>query len=101
MIIINNTKYSCMSCVKGHRSSRCTHSNRPLVPIRRKGRPATQCETCRELRRTRHIHIKCLCKPVEVGTPRWLHEISTDCNKDFKACQRNKSVMSIERISNP
>ncbi|KAH8554761.1 hypothetical protein BGW37DRAFT_420661, partial [Umbelopsis sp. PMI_123] len=52
---------------QGHRSSRCTHSNRALLPIRRKGRPATQCEACREKRKTRHIHIKCLCKDNERG----------------------------------
>ncbi|KAL1923848.1 uncharacterized protein VTP21DRAFT_8828 [Calcarisporiella thermophila] len=45
----------------GHRSSQCHHSDRPLYEIRKKGRPVSQCSQCRELRKTRHAHVKCLC----------------------------------------
>ncbi|CDH55116.1 predicted protein [Lichtheimia corymbifera JMRC:FSU:9682] len=62
MIVINGTKYSCKSCIRGHRSSRCHHTDRLLVQVRKKGRPITQCERCREQREKHSIHQKCSCK---------------------------------------
>jgi hypothetical protein len=53
------------SCIKGHRSSGCKHNDRPLFEVKRKGRPITQCEHCRELRKTKQVHVKCMCE----GTP--------------------------------
>ncbi|KAG2217182.1 hypothetical protein INT45_013194 [Circinella minor] len=55
-------KYSCQTCIKGHRSTKCTHHNRQLFEIKPKGRPVSQCETCRELRKSKRIHVKCTCK---------------------------------------
>lgn len=40
MIIFNGEKYSCVSCIRGHRSSTCKHSDRMLVKVRTRGRPA-------------------------------------------------------------
>ncbi|KAI7886127.1 copper-fist-domain-containing protein [Lichtheimia hyalospora FSU 10163] len=54
-------KYACTTCIKGHRSSKCEHTHRSLVEIKRKGRPVTQCNTCRELRVKKKMHIKCSC----------------------------------------
>jgi hypothetical protein len=51
------------SCIKGHRSSSCHHSDRPLFEIKRKGRPVSQCDKCRELRQLKRVHTKCLCTP--------------------------------------
>lgn len=39
MILIESTKYSCMECIRGHRSSLCRHHSRPLLQVRSKGRP--------------------------------------------------------------
>lgn len=39
MILIDNTKYSCIECIRGHRSSLCRHHTRPLLQVRSKGRP--------------------------------------------------------------
>ena len=50
------------ACIKGHRSSSCKHTDRPLFEIKKKGRPVTQCEHCRELRKTKQVHVKCLCE---------------------------------------
>jgi hypothetical protein len=50
------------TCIKGHRSSSCKHTDRPLFEIKKKGRPVTQCEHCRELRKTKQVHVKCLCE---------------------------------------
>jgi hypothetical protein len=56
------------TCIKGHRSSACKHTDRPLFEIKKKGRPVTQCEHCRELRKTKQVHVKCLCESKEDGT---------------------------------
>ncbi|KAI8381311.1 copper fist DNA binding domain-containing protein [Radiomyces spectabilis] len=61
MIIIDNVKYACITCIKGHRSSQCTHKDRQLLPIRPKGRPVSQCERCREQRLSSKVHQKCVC----------------------------------------
>ncbi|ORE11825.1 hypothetical protein CU097_010723 [Rhizopus azygosporus] len=61
MIIINNIKYACEKCIQGHRSSRCDHRERKLVAVRKKGRPISQCDSCREKRKIKQIHQKCEC----------------------------------------
>ncbi|KAH8552841.1 copper fist DNA binding domain-containing protein [Umbelopsis sp. PMI_123] len=61
-------KYSCEKCIKGHRTSGCKHSNSPLFEIKKKGRPSTQCEQCRELRKTKHMHVKCICHGRQPGS---------------------------------
>ncbi|CAG8598459.1 13868_t:CDS:2 [Ambispora leptoticha] len=55
MVFINGVKYACVTCIKGHRSTACHHSDRPLQAIKRKGRPITQCAHCRELRKTQKL----------------------------------------------
>ncbi|KAH9847001.1 hypothetical protein C2E23DRAFT_533156 [Lenzites betulinus] len=65
MVLVGEKKYACETCIKGHRSSSCKHTDRPLFEIKKKGRPVTQCEHCRELRKTRQIHVKCVCESKE------------------------------------
>ncbi|KAI9460186.1 hypothetical protein BJY52DRAFT_1118201 [Lactarius psammicola] len=60
-VFINSQKFACESCIKGHRSSSCTHTERPLYEIKKKGRPVSQCERCRQLRNTKRVHSKCTC----------------------------------------
>lgn len=40
MITYNGDKYSCVSCIRGHRAPACRHTNRMLVKVRTRGRPA-------------------------------------------------------------
>lgn len=54
-------KFACLTCIRGHRSSKCNHPNRKLFEIKKKGRPVSQCDNCRQLRKTKQIHIKCIC----------------------------------------
>ncbi|EED78283.1 predicted protein [Postia placenta Mad-698-R] len=61
MVYLADKKYACETCIKGHRSSQCKHTDRPLFEIKRKGRPVTQCDHCRELRKTKQVHVKCMC----------------------------------------
>ncbi|KAL0256668.1 transcriptional activator haa1 [Diplodia seriata] len=61
MPIVNGEKYACESCIKGHRVSGCTHSDRPLKHINPKGRPVKQCEHCQKARKTKSHHARCDC----------------------------------------
>ncbi|TFY54698.1 hypothetical protein EVJ58_g8706 [Rhodofomes roseus] len=58
MVFVGDKKYACETCVKGHRSSTCKHTDRPLYEVKKKGRPVTQCEHCRELRKIKQVHVK-------------------------------------------
>ena len=62
MIIKNNIKYACEPCIKGHRVASCDHSDRPLIEIKRKGRPSTACFHCKELRLVRNVNPSGSCK---------------------------------------
>ncbi|KAL1747331.1 hypothetical protein HDZ31DRAFT_61388 [Schizophyllum fasciatum] len=72
MPFVNNKKYACESCIKGHRSSNCHHTDRPLFEVKKKGRPVSQCPKCRELRKTRKLHSKCSCAPGDAPEARTL-----------------------------
>ncbi|GAA5937496.1 copper fist DNA-binding domain-containing protein [Sporobolomyces koalae] len=61
MVLVDGVKYACQACIKGHRSSKCTHTDRELTEIKKKGRPTSQCTHCRQLRKTRSVHGKCEC----------------------------------------
>ncbi|KAH8833770.1 copper fist DNA binding domain-containing protein [Flagelloscypha sp. PMI_526] len=61
MLSANGRKLACEKCIKGHRSSSCRHTDRELLEIKPKGRPQTQCDHCRELRKVKQIHVKCEC----------------------------------------
>ncbi|KAF9455318.1 hypothetical protein BDZ94DRAFT_1205886 [Collybia nuda] len=63
MVYVNSKKFACESCIKGHRSSSCHHTDRPLFEIKKKGRPVSQCDKCRELRQSKRVHSKCTCSP--------------------------------------
>lgn len=69
MIFVNDKKYACETCIKGHRSSSCQHTERALFEIKKKGRPVTQCDHCRELRKTKQVHVRCSCDAKPDSTP--------------------------------
>ncbi|KAL7326839.1 hypothetical protein PS15p_209114 [Mucor circinelloides] len=66
-MLINGEKWACETCIKGHRATHCKHTDRKLISIKKKGRPATQCKRCRELRVLRQLHVKCDCDDSGVG----------------------------------
>lgn len=39
MIVFEGEKYACLPCIRGHRSSTCNHCERPLLQVRKRGRP--------------------------------------------------------------
>jgi hypothetical protein len=61
MPVIDGEKWACASCIKGHRVSGCTHTDRELHHINPKGRPVKQCEHCRGARKSKSHHAKCEC----------------------------------------
>ncbi|KAJ6064316.1 hypothetical protein N7499_012996 [Penicillium canescens] len=36
-------KWSCSSCIRGHRSTKCIHYDRPMKRVPKTGRPLTNC----------------------------------------------------------
>lgn len=67
MVYVNSKKFACESCIKGHRSSSCHHTDRPLFEIKKKGRPISQCQKCRDLRKSKRVHSKCTCNDKDDG----------------------------------
>ncbi|GAA95413.1 uncharacterized protein L969DRAFT_70779 [Mixia osmundae IAM 14324] len=61
-MLVDGVKVACESCIKGHRSTTCTHKDRNLVEVKRKGRPPSQCPQCRTLRVLKGSHSKCNCR---------------------------------------
>ena len=93
MIIIDNIKYACQKCIKGHRSSRCDHTERSLVIVKRKGRPISQCDECREQRLKRHIHQKCVCP--KISKKKYLTNTTSNTTKNLNT---SRHIMSIEAL---
>ncbi|KAH7349570.1 hypothetical protein B0T11DRAFT_358546 [Plectosphaerella cucumerina] len=60
-MLIDGEKWACEACVRGHRVSNCQHADRPLQHINKKGRPVSQCQHCRSMRKSRAAHVKCDC----------------------------------------
>ncbi|KAH9827825.1 Copper resistance protein [Teratosphaeria destructans] len=61
VIKADGSKWACQSCLKGHRVSGCTHTDRELTLVPKKGRPVTQCQHCRQERKKRSAHVGCDC----------------------------------------
>ena len=59
VVIREGIKYACNSCLSGHRTSKCGHSDRELIEIKKKGRPNSSCEICAGLRLKNSKHVRC------------------------------------------
>ncbi|KAI8972366.1 copper fist DNA binding domain-containing protein [Pilobolus umbonatus] len=75
-MLIHGEKWACETCIKGHRATHCQHNDRHLVLIKKKGRPSTQCEKCRELRVVRQLHVKCECEVKKTSIHRKKENVS-------------------------
>ncbi|ODV77824.1 uncharacterized protein CANTADRAFT_22943 [Suhomyces tanzawaensis NRRL Y-17324] len=80
MVLINGVKYACERCIRGHRVTTCTHTDQPLTMIKPKGRPATQCQHCRDQRKMKNLHTSCTCG--KKGKPAGSHLASCLCHKN-------------------
>ncbi|KAF3137347.1 hypothetical protein TWF569_009278 [Orbilia oligospora] len=61
MPILNGVKFACEPCMRGHRSSKCTHSDRILIKVRKPGRPLSSCP---------HEAGTCSCEIASVAIPK-------------------------------
>lgn len=63
MIIIDGVKYACERCIRGHRVTKCSHSDGPLVVIKPKGRPSTVCDYCKLMKKNHNANPtgSCVC----------------------------------------
>ncbi|GME74398.1 unnamed protein product [Ambrosiozyma monospora] len=78
MVLINGVKYACERCIRGHRVTTCTHTDQPLLMIKPKGRPSTQCAHCQEQRKLKNAHTACTCR--KKGDPKLKdHEVGCAC----------------------
>lgn len=106
---------SCESCLRGHRASSCSHTRRNLVPVRRKGRPSSQCEVCKSKRAVGNFHGKCQCdslstpsarsssiagsvSPIEASDAQFKNYFSSDA---LFAMGSGRSKLSLEALMNP
>ncbi|KAF2203580.1 hypothetical protein GQ43DRAFT_454346 [Delitschia confertaspora ATCC 74209] len=91
MPVIDGEKWACASCIKGHRVSGCTHTDRELHHINPKGRPVKQCEHCRGARKSKSHHAKCECGDKK----------DKDKSKDKVDAKGEKLAgLSVEEVSN-
>lgn len=95
MVLLNGVKYACERCIRGHRVSSCTHTDKPLTMIKPKGRPASQCPHCREQRKLKNTHSSCSCgkKGKSPGT----HLASCLCHKNSHCTCPTKEKKAVAR----
>ncbi|ANB12568.1 Haa1p [Sugiyamaella lignohabitans] len=101
MVLIDGVKYACERCIRGHRVSTCNHTDVQLIPIKPKGRPTSQCSHCREARKARALHTKCLCGAGSGAGKSHAHAPTCPCNIDPSQCTclKNKRARSVSTSS--
>ncbi|PHH66546.1 hypothetical protein CDD81_7021 [Ophiocordyceps australis] len=102
-MLINGEKFACEACVRGHRVSNCQHSDRPLQHINKKGRPVSQCQHCRTLRKSRSAHVKCDCgektsKCAHLQQPVQGHKETCCCNHGGRCTCAHKKETSLGTV---
>ncbi len=91
MVVIDGMKYACERCIRGHRVTTCTHVDLPLFQIKPKGRPASQCQHCRDSRKSRSLHANCSCGKKGNNSTCDCHS-SGQCSCGPKRKQRSSSI---------
>ncbi|KLU92176.1 hypothetical protein MAPG_11122 [Magnaporthiopsis poae ATCC 64411] len=102
-MIIDGEKWACEACVRGHRVSNCQHSDRPLQHINKKGRPVSQCQHCRSMRKSRQSHVKCDCgekshKCAHLKTTVEGHRDSCCCNHGGRCTCSHKKEPGLDPV---
>lgn len=97
MILIDGVKYACERCIRGHRATKCSHSDQPLVVIKNKGRPSTVCDYCKAMRHDKNSHPEGACS---CGTEEKLKKKKEQLKEErrLKKLQK-KSVRHIDTFS--
>ncbi|KAI5861338.1 hypothetical protein GGS23DRAFT_147167 [Durotheca rogersii] len=102
-MLIDGEKWACEACVRGHRVSNCQHSDRPLQHINKKGRPVSQCQHCRAMRKSRSSHVKCDCgekthKCAHLKQTVEGHKDSCCCNHGGRCTCSHKKEPSLDTV---
>ncbi|KAI2468181.1 hypothetical protein F4781DRAFT_422807 [Annulohypoxylon bovei var. microspora] len=102
-MLIDGEKYACEACVRGHRVSNCQHTDRPLQHINKKGRPVSQCQHCRAMRKSRASHVKCDCgekthKCAHLKQTVEGHKDSCCCNHGGRCTCSHKKEPSLDTV---
>lgn len=103
-MLIDGEKWACEACVRGHRVSNCQHHDRPLQHINKKGRPVSQCQHCRAMRKSRASHVKCDCgekthKCMHLKTTVDGHKDSCCCNHGGRCtCSHKKEIPQLDTV---
>ncbi|KAI1079870.1 hypothetical protein F5B20DRAFT_570632 [Whalleya microplaca] len=102
-MLIDGEKWACEACVRGHRVSNCQHADRPLQHINKKGRPVSQCQHCRAMRKSRSSHIKCDCgekthKCAHLQQTVEGHKDSCCCNHGGRCTCSHKKEPSLDTV---
>ncbi|KAI1493419.1 hypothetical protein F5X96DRAFT_677093 [Biscogniauxia mediterranea] len=102
-MLIDGEKWACEACVRGHRVSNCQHADRPLQHINKKGRPVSQCQHCRAMRKSRSSHIKCDCgekthKCAHLQQTVEGHKESCCCNHGGRCTCSHKKEPSLDTV---
>ncbi|CUM66343.1 uncharacterized protein PRCAT00004006001 [Priceomyces carsonii] len=96
MVLINGVKYACERCIRGHRVTTCTHTDQPLTMIKPKGRPASQCQHCREQRKHKSLHVSCMCG--KKGKSPAVHQASCACHKNSHCTCSSSGTKKNEKV---
>ncbi|KAK7422281.1 hypothetical protein QQZ08_009587 [Neonectria magnoliae] len=105
MPLINGQKMACEPCIRGHRSTKCTHANeRLMVPVRKPGRPLSTCPhqvsrpcSCGQVTAAIPRKQKCHCGPNSAETPEVKAEAS-DLTRDATPQSPSKATNPPYRI---
>ncbi|KAJ9133056.1 Copper resistance protein CRF1 [Pleurostoma richardsiae] len=103
-MLIDGEKWACEACVRGHRVSNCQHADRPLQHINKKGRPVSQCQHCRAMRKSRSAHARCDCgekthKCIHLKTTVEGHKDSCCCNHGGRCtCSHKKESPQLDTV---
>ncbi|CCA72384.1 hypothetical protein PIIN_06318 [Serendipita indica DSM 11827] len=57
-----------------------------MLQVRKKGRPLTQCDHCRDLRKVKQVHVRCICTPDESEAPKRRKGKDTSAPKQHNGC---------------
>ncbi|KAK3342517.1 hypothetical protein B0H65DRAFT_221813 [Neurospora tetraspora] len=98
-MLINGEKWACEACVRGHRVSNCQHHDRPLQHINKKGRPVSQCQHCRSMRKYRASHVKCDCGE---KTSKCIHlQVTVEGHKESCCCNHGGRCTCCHKKEHP
>ncbi|KAF5867685.1 putative copper fist dna binding domain-containing protein [Botrytis fragariae] len=91
MPLINGLKMACEPCIRGHRSTKCTHANeRLMVPVRKPGRPLSACPHSKDQ--------PCNCGSVTAAIPR---KQACHCGTDTPVSTPPAPIQRVNSISDP